>query len=336
MPTMNEIQQASRKKRERQCIICEAGFLVRDASRSTRTCSAPCRATLMRSDEVKAKRSASLKKFREANPEAENKRKLAASVGFKNWLDNPDNAAEFSRRSRASMISKRQDPEFMRRSRLAHSRAMGKVSAEVNARRRRNCPVCGSNFIAKRSDSVGLCSRKCQDAHFSAITTGTVQSAETKTKRIASISSFRQANPERESARKESVRKATQSAEYVASARARYKLMAKNKTGICSEWSRSVTAEIGKWVLTKAKEALVAETTFIDLWNSVQSRIRREIPYDGPSGTSDYYNYLKKIGKAITADPEIRAMHDNFMREAIPRFHSEWKRTAALRAGRQG
>jgi hypothetical protein len=145
------------------------------------------------------------------------------------------------------------------------------------------------------------------------------------------MKTFAAENPEIEAARKEAARAATQTAEYAAGALERYRAMEESGIGICSLEVRELTAEAGRWVMTKAQEALRLETPFVDLWRITQDRLRSETPYDGPLGIGDHYEYLQKLGRALTADPAIRACQDTFMREAIPRFYAEWKTKAAER-----
>lgn len=104
--------------------------------------------------------------------------------------------------------------------------------------------------------------------------------------------------------------------------------MKETQAGICSEEIRTMTANINKWVLKKAREALELETDFVQIWTDTLERLRREMPYDGPLGTADYFDYCSKIGKAMTADPALRKIQDDFMKEAIPRFYAARKEGA--------
>jgi hypothetical protein len=60
--------------------------------------------------------------------------------------------------------------------------------------------------------------------------------------------------------------------------------------------------------------------------------MRREFPYDGPMGASDYHDYCKKIGKMMCADPALRKFQDDFLREAIPRAGGEWAKLRPITA----
>jgi hypothetical protein len=91
-----------------------------------------------------------------------------------------------------------------------------------------------------------------------------------------------------------------------------------------SEEGRHNSAIAAKWIMKKAQEALRVETDYNERYAEIQARLRREMPYDGPLDSSDYYDYLRKLGKAVTSHPELRKLSDAFIREAIPRFSAEW------------
>ena len=95
--------------------------------------------------------------------------------------------------------------------------------------------------------------------------------------------------------------------------------------GICSDEVKVRNANAAKWVMKKARAAMEAETDFIALWTDTLERLRRETPYDGPSDCSDYFDYQRRIGKAMLSDPALREIQDSFMKHAIPRFYAEWR-----------
>ena len=96
--------------------------------------------------------------------------------------------------------------------------------------------------------------------------------------------------------------------------------------GISSDGAMANKATANRWILKQAQAALHAETSFNAIYADVQARLRLEMPYDGPLDSSDYHDYLSKLGSAVTHHPEIRAIADAFMSEAIPRFAEEWRR----------
>jgi len=95
--------------------------------------------------------------------------------------------------------------------------------------------------------------------------------------------------------------------------------------GINSEESKAAKANASKWIMKAANDALHSETNYNDVYREVHLRLRREMPYDGPSDSADYYEYCKKLGTAVVSSPECREVADSFMRTAIPRFAKEWQ-----------
>ncbi len=91
-----------------------------------------------------------------------------------------------------------------------------------------------------------------------------------------------------------------------------------------SEEAKANKAKAAKWIMKKAQEALHTETDYDERYAEIQAQLRREMPYDGPLETSDYYDYLQKLGKATVNHPELRELADTFMSEAIPRFAAAW------------
>ena len=199
------------------------------------------------------------------------------------------------------------------------------VREAARKKRERVCLICGVHFLAPRPTYKGLCSKECRAVNYSRVMTGTRQSEETKAKRITSMAAFRKANPEKEAARIVAAKAAMRTPEYIQGAYERYLTMKENGTGICSEENKAHTAEINKWVLKRAQEALRNETDYTALWNETQARLRREMPYDGPLDSSDYVDYLQKLGRATTSDPQLCQMHTDFMKIIIPRCYEEWR-----------
>ena len=101
-----------------------------------------------------------------------------------------------------------------------------------------------------------------------------------------------------------------------------------------SEEGRNNSSIATKWIMKKANEALRLETDYNERYAEIQARLRREMPYNGPLDSSDYYDYLKKLGTAVTSHPELCKLHNDFMVQAIPRFSAEWikRRRTALGA----
>lgn len=95
--------------------------------------------------------------------------------------------------------------------------------------------------------------------------------------------------------------------------------------GLNSEESKAKKAAANKWIMKAAKDALHTETNYNQLFAEVHNRLRREMPYDGPSDSADYYEYIKKLGTATVNSPECRRCADEFMSLAIPRFAKEWR-----------
>lgn len=81
-----------------------------------------------------------------------------------------------------------------------------------------------------------------------------------------------------------------------------------------------------KWIMKQAQAALHTETDYNEVYAAVQAKLRREIPYDGPQGTADYFDYLRKLGSLVTNSPECREIADGFLSTAIPRFAEEWRK----------
>jgi len=108
-----------------------------------------------------------------------------------------------------------------------------------------------------------------------------------------------------------------------------YRQMAKDRyaagLGINSEESKAAKAAASKWIMKAAKDALHAETNYNELYQEAHIRLRREMPYDGPSDGADYHEYIKKLGTATVNSPECRKAADDFMALAIPMFAKKWQ-----------
>lgn len=298
----------------RDCVICGASFTIARADSTAQTCSRACRYK---------KAAQSTKAVWAANPEADAARKAKIAESVKRWaVENKELASE---RARARITAQMANPEYRRKNaeRLAAIRAERKAEAAI--RRKRSCPVCGVEFVAGRATAVGVCSRKCQDVVTAQKNRGRKASDDEKARKAAAGKLWRLTNPEQEERRKEAAKAACQTEDYREAALERYRRMEDAGVGICSVEIRALTASAAQWVMKKAKEALVLETDFVEVWTRVQDRLRREMPYDGPAGTADHFDYMRALGKALTADPELRDLQDDFMREAIPRFYAEWK-----------
>ncbi len=107
-----------------------------------------------------------------------------------------------------------------------------------------------------------------------------------------------------------------------------YRQMAKDRyadgLGINSEKSKAAKVAANKWIMKAAKDALHSETNYNEVYREAHLRLRREMPYDGPSDGADYHEYIKKLGTATVNSPECRKVADDFMRVAIPRFAKKW------------
>lgn len=255
MPTPEWVKEASRKKRQRTCVICNTEFLVRSVDRKGATCSKPCRSELNRryrlgvkqSEETKAKRRATLKAIRN-DPERKPKWDAASREGLRKYMADPANRAAMSARSSAHMHRMHADPEFQKRRSERSSRTMKET------------------WIKHRE-------------------------------KFTQIAIDRYARGE----------------------------------GVNSEEGKANKVRAAKWIMQKAQEALHTETDFDERYAEIQAQLRREMPYDGPLGTSDYYDYLKKLGVAVASHPVLREIADAFMSEAIPRFSKLW----ATKKGKQ-
>jgi hypothetical protein len=108
-----------------------------------------------------------------------------------------------------------------------------------------------------------------------------------------------------------------------------YREMAKDRyaagLGINSDTAKSAKVAAGKWIMKAANEALHSETNYNEVYREAHLRLRREMPYDGPSDGADYHEYIKKLGTATVNSPECRKVADDFMRVAIPRFAKKWQ-----------
>lgn len=108
-----------------------------------------------------------------------------------------------------------------------------------------------------------------------------------------------------------------------------YRQVAKDRydagLGINSEESKSSKAAASKWIMKAANDALHAETDYDEAYREAHLRLRREMPYDGPGGDADYYDYCKRLGTAVVNSPECRKIADEFMSLAIPRFAKIWQ-----------
>jgi hypothetical protein len=111
----------------------------------------------------------------------------------------------------------------------------------------------------------------------------------------------------------------------------RYQRMAAEGSGICSDDSEARKRLAAKWIMKRAQEALHTETDYNEVYAMVQARLRREMPYDGPAESADYYEYCSKLGRAVTLSPECREIADSFLAEAIPRFAAEWRKHKVAR-----
>ena len=107
-----------------------------------------------------------------------------------------------------------------------------------------------------------------------------------------------------------------------------YRKMAKDRydagLGINSDTAKSAKAAAGKWIMKAALAALHSETNYNEVYREEHLRLRREMPYNGPSDGADYHEYIKKLGTATVNSPECRKVADDFMRVAIPRFAKKW------------
>lgn len=121
MPTPEWVREASRKKRERICVICGEGFLVRSVDRVGRTCSTPCLKKVMSanasarkpSKETIEKRKVSMKLAR-ADPERKAMWDAATKKGRQTWLADPANFEAQSKRSSERMKRRHADPEWQK------------------------------------------------------------------------------------------------------------------------------------------------------------------------------------------------------------------------------
>lgn len=114
---------------------------------------------------------------------------------------------------------------------------------------------------------------------------------------------------------------------FIQQASDRYARHLADGTGINSDESKAKKAIASRWILKKANDAMHAETDYDIVFGEVLERMRRQRPYDGPLEHSDYYEYCKIIGTAVTSSPECRAIADPFMSKAIPRFAAEYRQT---------
>lgn len=112
---------------------------------------------------------------------------------------------------------------------------------------------------------------------------------------------------------------------YRQSAVERYRNSLEAGVGINSDDAKALKRTAAKWIMTKAQEAMHTETDYDEVFSEVSARMRREMPYDGPSGTADYFEYLKQLGIAVVNSKECRSISDSFMAEAIPKFAQQWR-----------
>lgn len=199
------------------------------------------------SPETIAKRVASLKRFREQNPESEAARKRAVEEARVRWHADPKNAAAFAARSSERMKRRHADPEWQK-VRDARSSRVGK---EVWARNRE---------------------------HMTALSVE------------------------------------------------RYASMASEGTGLCSNESEAKRDAAGRWIMTRAQEAMRAETDYDAKYTEAQARVRAERPYLAAEWP-DYIDYCSWCGTQTVNDPELRAIADAYLSQAIPRFAAEWRKT---------
>lgn len=106
----------------------------------------------------------------------------------------------------------------------------------------------------------------------------------------------------------------------------RYLQMRENQTGLCSPEAMRKRDERAKWVLTKAQEALHAETDYDATYAEVQARLREESPYDAVEWGGDYMGYLQDLGRKVVSSPECRGIADPFLSAAFSRFSEEWSK----------
>lgn len=112
--------------------------------------------------------------------------------------------------------------------------------------------------------------------------------------------------------------------QFLAQASARYARFLEAGVGICSEVAKGRKAEASMWIMKRANQFLHTETDYNTVFTDAVRRLRRENPYDGPLEGSDYLDYCRMIGIAVTSSPECRDLADTFMSGAIPRAAAEW------------
>jgi putative transcriptional regulator len=208
-----------------------------------------------------------------------------------------------------------EDTEATLAARLQHNRRQRRDNVA------RLCEVCGAAFYPIKHKPGRACSARCgaklalQSSH----------TPEARAKRYASIRAWRAENPEAFQELESRRLAATQTLEYRLAARQRYDNMIAAGTGIGAPGSRSKSTAITRSVLRQARRELERETNFVELWTAAFNRIRAECPFVGQHGSQEHADWMREIGRAVTSDPAVRACHDEFMREAIPRLHAAAK-----------
>lgn len=311
------------------CRVCGCEFKARDTGKPNKTCSRMCsdkskRGVTQSRDSIE-KRKASTAAYWANNPEKLEQRKANAAAGLRKKMEDPEYARLVSERSRNLINERRKDPAFVIKQQEYLEKYREKAKAAAVIRRSWECPICGKSFVASRAQAKGYCSRQCQDVRTAEARRGTKNSIETRAKKSQASLAWRLEHPDWEEKRIKAAQKATQTDEYRTGAFERYARMLETETGICAPEIRLATAYRAKWIMKKAQEELHCNTDFNVLFADVQYQLRLEMPYDGPLGCADYFDYCRKLGVAVTRDPRIRALADSFMSEALSRLSAQWK-----------
>lgn len=80
-----------------------------------------------------------------------------------------------------------------------------------------------------------------------------------------------------------------------------------------------------RWILKNVLAERGAATNYNEKFAETLERVRREMPYDGPQEHSDYQEYCSRVSHIVGMDPHLRRIHDEFVKEAIPRWAALWQ-----------
>lgn len=184
---------------------------------------------------------------------------------------------------------------------------------ERNKKLQRICVNCGETFQLSYTTSLQrFCSPACNNSG---------ASDEANAKRSASIKAFNAANPGKSAAR---IRKAHKGFMRWLSDPINLEIQSSRARAVMENLlADGSIQEANKQAMKRAHEELRASTSYNEVFCRTQERLRLEFPYDGPGEWSDYHEYIIKLGRMTTRDPELMGIAVSFFKAEMPRFMRE-------------